>query len=656
MRSKGYVRYLASAAFLSFMAPAMAATLDASQLPKVQAATFEVVVPKAENPKITYDRPLPLDALPFQVRNDKYNSIGTAFAIGQNRYVTASHVAQLGIGGLFGKPLLRDAQGKVYAIDKVLQYSLGEDFMVFSLVDGPNVAPLKADRGSHLNEVVYAVGNALGTGVVVRDGLYTSNTPEEQDGRWKWIRFSAAASPGNSGGPLLDKDGDVIGVVLRKSPNENLNFALPIERVLDASTRVSESNERSTSRPEFMDATQTGAMHMLFDLPMGFDDFAASWQKQDDAFADQQWLALMAREDAKVFPKGDGSHAVLSSTGPINSFPEGLHRDPNGTWERFMPQHHKNDTVSNGYMDVGIAGGNVLFHFRKPDGVSLASLVADPKAMMDEMLKGTQLTRSVGEEKVRITSLGPPASDTIFIDRWQRRWQRREFDLPFIDVGVLVYTLPVPDGFVGILRYIPAQKLHVARIQVEGAANFVSASYIGSLDDWQKFMKLTAWLPAPLAASKVDIDYGKRLAFTSPAFSVAFDTSVQRIEPTGNFALPFSFIDRGDGVKLDIAGISVRQDVNKTADVRINRHPKPFPDAPDHSQAAWNQVLKHEHPQDGMPFKKDDTTWAGVVAGTPAAEPKALYTLFYGDDGSPPDVTMKDKLDRLVKGTTINEH
>lgn len=656
MRSKGYVRFLASAAVVSFMAPSMAATLDAGQLPKVQAATFEVVVPKAENPKITYDRPLPLDALPFQMRNDKYNSIGTAFAIGPNRYVTASHVAQLGIGGLFGKPLLRDAQGKVYAIDKVLQYSLGEDFMVFSLVDGPNVAPLKADRGSHLNEVVYAVGNALGTGVVVRDGLYTSNTPEEQDGRWKWIRFSAAASPGNSGGPLLDKDGDVIGVVLRKSPNENLNFALPIERVLDASTRVSESNERSTSRPEFMDATQTGAKHMLFDLPMGFDEFAASWQKQDDAFADQQWLALMAREDAKVFPKGDGSHAVLSSTGPINSFPEGLHRDPNGTWERFMPQHHKNNTVGNGYMDVGIAGGNVLFHFRKPDGVSLASLVADPKAMMDEMLKGTQLTRSVGEEKVRITSLGPPASDTIFVDRWQRRWQRREFDLPFIDVDVLVYTLPVPDGFVGILRYIPAQQLHVARIQVEGTANFVSASYIGSLDDWQQFMKLTAWLPAPLAASKVDIDYGKRFAFTSPAFSLAFDTGVQRIEPTGNFSLPFSFIDRGDGVKLDISGISVRQDVNKTADVRINRHPKPFPDAPDHSLAAWNQVLKHEHPQDGMPFKKDDTTWAGVVAGTPAAEPKALYTVFYGDDGSPPDATMKDKLDKLAKGTTISEH
>jgi hypothetical protein len=45
-----------------------------------------------------------------------------------------------------------------------------------------------------------------------------------------------------------------------------------------------------------------------------------------------------------------------------------------------------------------------------------------------------------------------------------------------------------------------------------------------------------------------------------------------------------------------------------------------------------------------------------VVAGTPAADPKALYTLFYGDDGSPSDMVMKDKLDRLVKGTSINEH
>ena len=81
---------------------------------------------------------------------------------------------------------------------------------------------------------MFAVGNALGEGIVIRDGLLTSLTPEAQDGRWKWLRFSAAASPGNSGGPLLDAQGRVIGLVAAKSPNENLNYALPIERLLNA--------------------------------------------------------------------------------------------------------------------------------------------------------------------------------------------------------------------------------------------------------------------------------------------------------------------------------------------------------------------------------------------------------------------------------------
>ena len=81
---------------------------------------------------------------------------------------------------------------------------------------------------------MFAVGNALGEGVVIRDGVYTSDSPEEQDGKWNWLRFTAAASPGNSGGPLVDRHGQLIGVVLRKSPSENLNYALSIAQVLGA--------------------------------------------------------------------------------------------------------------------------------------------------------------------------------------------------------------------------------------------------------------------------------------------------------------------------------------------------------------------------------------------------------------------------------------
>jgi S1-C subfamily serine protease len=43
------------------------------------------------------------------------------------------------------------------------------------------------------------------------------------------IQTDAAANPGNSGGPALDKEGNVVGVLLAGG-GENLNFAVPIQR------------------------------------------------------------------------------------------------------------------------------------------------------------------------------------------------------------------------------------------------------------------------------------------------------------------------------------------------------------------------------------------------------------------------------------------
>jgi S1-C subfamily serine protease len=53
----------------------------------------------------------------------------------------------------------------------------------------------------------------------------------EDSGR-KWIQTTAAASAGNSGGPLLNSSGEVLGVVTWKVVGgENLNFAVPVNSV-----------------------------------------------------------------------------------------------------------------------------------------------------------------------------------------------------------------------------------------------------------------------------------------------------------------------------------------------------------------------------------------------------------------------------------------
>ena len=101
----------------------------------LRGSTFEVVMKKPEHDPVIYEKPLPLDLLPYIERTDAYRSLGTAFALGNNTYVTAAHVIFAGVGTQFGAPALRRSDGTIYTIDRILKFSRHEDFVV--LIGGP---------------------------------------------------------------------------------------------------------------------------------------------------------------------------------------------------------------------------------------------------------------------------------------------------------------------------------------------------------------------------------------------------------------------------------------------------------------------------------------------------------------------------------------
>ena len=92
-----------------------------------------------------------------------------------------------------------------------------------------------------LGQTVAAIGNALGqysnsvsTGVV--SGLNRTITAQSEDGTDETlsgvIQTDAAINPGNSGGPLLDLDGDVVGInVATIQGSSNVSFSIPINEV-----------------------------------------------------------------------------------------------------------------------------------------------------------------------------------------------------------------------------------------------------------------------------------------------------------------------------------------------------------------------------------------------------------------------------------------
>ena len=101
-------------------------------------------------------------------------------------------------------------------------------------------ATLRSTAGLAPGDQVVAVGFPFGIGPSETAGIISGLGREHQSPRGKrllsnLIQFDAAANPGNSGGPLVTAEGEVIGIVTGiLNPNEQrtfigIGFAVPIE-------------------------------------------------------------------------------------------------------------------------------------------------------------------------------------------------------------------------------------------------------------------------------------------------------------------------------------------------------------------------------------------------------------------------------------------
>ncbi|WP_237561389.1 S1 family peptidase [Frateuria defendens] len=653
-----WIAPLLGALGLCLAGSALAASPDPALLPKIQAATFEVVIPKAAKDPLTYEKPLPLDLLPYQERTDKYLSIGTAFALGGNRYVTAGHVLRAAFNDLAGAPALRDNSGKVYPIDRIEKFSLQQDFVVFSLAKPPGDAALAVDTKPASNSMVFAVGNALGTGVVIRDGLYTSDTPEDENGRWKWMRFSAAASPGNSGGPLLDQQGKVIGVVLMKSPNENLNYALPIGEVLKAPDHLAVMDKRIAYQLDVLPGlAQQGAIKQQFALPLSYQDFSRSYRQRVDAYTENQLKALLAQQGDQLFPRGAGASRLLHTVPRLNPFPLLIARNNDGIWGLSGRAVETRPLPANGVIQAGAAGRNILIHLRRPDDVPAADLYGDPKRMMDLVLQGGFLGRQVAGEKIRVVSLGKPLDDARHTDAWQRPWRVLTWALPYMNAELIAFALPVPDGYALMMRLGPAALAHDERLDLQALTDFVYIAYDGTLAQWKDYLKDDALLPVALKATHIDFDYGKRFAYDSPRLAFAYTPALQTIAPDNRLTLGLGYYEDHGKVVWDVGDVRVALTEHDPDRINIERNAAPSADLDDGFRSRWDKLLHAAHPFDGIAYSdNDEMRIAGLVPPPPNTTPGVLYTAFCGVQGAKPADEMKTKLGLLQKSLQVKEH
>ncbi len=120
-------------------------------------------------------------------------------------------------------------------------YDLDSDLALLK-VNG-NFKPLKLANSNEvqIGERVIAIGNPLGLQFSVSQGIVSAIHREGPNAIGKYIQTDTALNPGNSGGPLINTDGEVIGINNFKiGDSENLGFALESNYIKDSINEISQ--------------------------------------------------------------------------------------------------------------------------------------------------------------------------------------------------------------------------------------------------------------------------------------------------------------------------------------------------------------------------------------------------------------------------------
>lgn len=176
---------------------------------------------------------------PFAAPQTQSNTIGTGFVVSSKGIiVTNKHV----VANTNSQYYVITGNGQKYQIQKIYRDPVLD--LAIVQINDQGLEPLTLGDSSKLKvgQTVIAIGNALGqftntvtTGVVsglgrqVTAGDPYSGSSESLD---DLIQTDAAINPGNSGGPLLNIEGQVIGMnVATTEGAQNIGFAIPINSI-----------------------------------------------------------------------------------------------------------------------------------------------------------------------------------------------------------------------------------------------------------------------------------------------------------------------------------------------------------------------------------------------------------------------------------------
>ncbi|MDR1859261.1 MAG: serine protease [Treponema sp.] len=653
MRHRSFVVVVAVAMLLAACSTTGSGSgLSPAAFELAQNAVFEVVQLKPVDDTTVYERELDWSTVPFAIRNDQYNSIGTAFAISSTELITAFHVINLGFESMvYNQYHVRNRAGEVFEVDQIVGGSNEKDFLIFTVKDKTFDTYFEFERRFREGQQVFSVGNALGEGIVIRDGLVLGTTPEADSGRWNLLKTSASGNPGNSGGPLVTPAGKVVALVTARQ--DNILYSLPSSVILD------------TSRSKLNYRLMMGYGHLILAnratkifetelaLPQPYKSVRERLTAEYQVFYDATMSGLFV--DAPEYLTGPSNMWILNAT-ITTVFPQIDFVDPNDnewTLSNVSPRSY-NLTDDGILMHIEISDWN-FYKLNKPKPVSLVRSY-EPKYIMDTILQNIRLERTLGNDKYRMLSFGDPGAVSTYTDFLGRTWLTSQWLIEFADQVLVMYVLPLPNGPAVVTVRKASSMRNVYEWDLRKICDHLWASYNGTFAGWGEFLA-TRHVPDFLK----NLNYrwqesAKQISFNTG--DIAFSANSSVYDWTSNSELflgPSHYLN--DQVRFGIRRITLSLDSRQKESISVVKRLKPDQRMPNNAQENWNDVYQERFPYNGIPAisAKDNQGTIGAVLLPPSQNPNLRYALYLSMENPRNEDNVQSRFNAFKNGVRIRD-
>lgn len=186
-------------------------------------------------------------------------SLGTGFVVGPGLFLTNRHVVADALASRT-RPVVSFSDGRTATVD-IENVSDHTDLALLvcketSCKEAPAL-PMRSPTDMKTGETVFAFGNPIGLDLTLSRGILSHRS--RKIAGIVFLQTDLAVNPGNSGGPLLDASGRVVGVVtLKIGGAEGIAFALPIDYYVDVvldpelRSKILQDYSVSAYRPDFV--------------------------------------------------------------------------------------------------------------------------------------------------------------------------------------------------------------------------------------------------------------------------------------------------------------------------------------------------------------------------------------------------------------------